>query len=251
MTRTDPEVLRAIAPFDTPSVFNAVRSLLGGGPEGEGLEHRGGVPVNYTDHTMKAMLPDLGMSVGYATTCEVTTNSRDYPDKSWDDYYDYLDTTPGPTMTVIKDVGTRPGRGSSIGDIMAEQHKMLGSQGMIIDGTIRDIGGLRRVGLPIWGWGQVSGHGLFFTTRFDAPITVSDLAVSPGDLLAADADGVVKIPDVIDPVELLSELEASRRREDALIDEYAKPGATLEDIRGYFADGFWQVGETSDDGAAR
>ena len=67
MIRTDPDVLTAIADFDTPSVFNAVRTLLGGGPEGEGLEHEGGVPVNYTDHTMKAMLPELGMAVGYAT----------------------------------------------------------------------------------------------------------------------------------------------------------------------------------------
>ena len=246
MTTTDTDVLAGIAAFDTPSVFNAVRTLLGGGPEGEGLEHRGGVPVNYTDHTMRAMLPELGMAVGYATTCEVTTNHRDFPDLTWDSYYDYLDATPGPTMTVIKDVGTRPGRGSSIGDIMAEQHKMLGSRGMIVDGTIRDIGGLRRAGIPIWGWGQVSGHGLFFTTRFDAPVTVADLAVSPGDLLAADADGVVKIPASIDPTELLSEMRAARRREDALILEYAKPGADLASIRRYFADGFWQAGEVED-----
>lgn len=243
MTRTDPDVLTEIAAFDTPSVFNAVRSLLGGGPEGEGLERKGGVPVNYTDHTMRAMLPELGMAVGYATTCEVTTNNRDFSEVSWDSYYDYLDATPGPTMTVITDVGTRPGRGSSIGDIMAEQHKMLGSQGMIVDGTIRDIGGLRRVGLPIWGWGQVSGHGLFLTIRFDSPVIVADLAVNPGDLLAADADGVVKIPESIDPGELLAEMSATRRRENALILEYAKPDATLTAIRDYFEDGFWQASE--------
>ncbi|CAN5856675.1 hypothetical protein BH23ACT5_BH23ACT5_00660 [soil metagenome] len=210
MTPTDPDVLSAISAFDTPSVFNAVRTLLGGGPEGEGLEHRGGVPVNYIDHTLSAMLPELGMAVGYATTCEVTTNNRDFPDLSWDSYYDYLEATPGPTMTVIKDVGTRPGRGSSIGDIMAEMHRMLGSHGMIVDGTIRDIGGLRRVGIPIWGRGQVPGHGLFFTTRFDVPVTVTDLAVGPGDLLAADADGVVRIPATIDLQQLLDELGASR-----------------------------------------
>nr|HSJ27812.1 hypothetical protein [Acidimicrobiia bacterium] len=250
MTRTDPEVLAAIARFDTPSVFNGVRTLMGGGPEGEGLEHRGGVPVNYTDHTMRAMLPELGMAVGYATTCEVTTNNRDFHDLPWDDYYDYLDATPGPTLTVIKDVGTRPGRGSSIGDIMAEQHKMLGSTGMIVDGTIRDIAGLRRVGIPVWGWGQVSGHGLFYTTRFDAPVTAADLAISPGDLLAADADGVVKIPASIDPVELLAEMKAARRREDALIPRYYEPGASLASIREYFANGFWDAGELVGDSSS-
>jgi regulator of RNase E activity RraA len=246
VTKTNPDVLTAIATFDTPSVFNAVRSLLGGGAEGEGLEHQGGVPVNYTDHTMHAMLPELGMAVGYATTCEVTTNNRDFVDLSWDAYYDYLDATPGPTISVIKDIGTRPGRGSSIGDIMAEQHKLLGSTGMVVDGTIRDIRGLRRAGIPIWGHGQVSGHGLFFTTRFDAPITVSDLAVSPGDLLAADGDGVVKIPDSVDPAALLAELEASRRQEEALVLEYLKPGANLKAIREYFADGFVKAREVTE-----
>lgn len=238
MSKTDSAVLAAISTFDTPSVFNCVRSLLGGGAEGEGLEHRGGVPVNYTDHTMRAMLPELGMAVGYATTCEVTTNNRDFADLPWDDYYDYLDATPGPTITVIKDVGTRSGRGSSIGDIMAEQHKMLGSMGMVVDGTIRDIAGLRRAGIPIWAKGQVSGHGLFFTTRFDVPVTISDLAVAPGDLLAADADGVIRIPESIDPVDLLAELRATRRQEEALVLEYLKPEATLASIRAYMADGF-------------
>lgn len=246
MTKADPAILAVIAAFDTPSVFNGIRSLLGGGPEGEGLEHRGGVPVNYTDHTMRAMLPELGMAVGYATTCEVTTNNRDFADLSWDAYYDYLDATSGPTISVIKDIGTRPGRGSSIGDIMAEQHKLLGSTGMVVDGTIRDIKGLLRAGLPIWARGQVPGHGLFFTTRFDAPVTVSDLAVSPGDLLAADGDGVVKIPKSIDPSDLLAELEASRRREEALVLEYLKPEANLEAIRAYFADGFAQAGNVAE-----
>jgi len=246
VTNISPDVLTAIAAFDTPSVFNAVRTLLGGGSEGEGLEHQGGVPVNYTDYTMRAMIPELGMAVGYATTCEVTTNNRDFAELSWDDYYDYIDATPGPMISVIKDVGTRPGRGASIGDIMAEQHKLLGSEGMVVDGTVRDIRGLQRAGIPIWARGQVSGHGLFFTTRFDAPITVADLAVTPGDLLAADADGVVKIPESIDPVALLAELQASRRREEALVLEYVKPGANLADIREYFAEGFWEAGQAAE-----
>jgi hypothetical protein len=55
------------------------------------------------------MLPELGMTVGYATTWEVTAINRDFADFTWDAYYDYLDATPGPTISVIMDVGTRPG----------------------------------------------------------------------------------------------------------------------------------------------
>ncbi len=246
MSPADPATLSAIAQFDTPMVFNSVRTLLGGGPEGEGLEHRGGVPVNYTDLTMRAMLPELGMAVGYATTCEVTTNNRDFAHVSWDDYYDYIDATPGPTIAVFKDVGTRPGRGAALGDVMVTQLKMLGTTGVVVDGTIRDIRGMRAAGLPIWAHGAVPGHGLFYTTRFDAPVTVSDLAVTPGDLLAADADGVVKIPATIDLDDLVAELNALRDRETRLNAEYAKPGANLESMRYYFAHHF-HADSTTDD----
>lgn len=239
MPRTIPhETLSAIAGFDTPSVFNTVRTLLGGGPEGEGLKGRGGVPINYTDETMRCQLPQLGMAVGYAVTCEVTTNDEDSPELPWADYYDYLEATPGPTIAVIKDVDSRPGRGAALGDVMASMHKMLGVTGIVVDGTIRDLGGLERAGLPVWATGRVSGHGLFHLVRIDVPVTAADLHIAPGDLLAADVDGVVSIPDQIDLDQLLIELKAIREREDGLNLEFARSGATLSSVRAHLAEHF-------------
>ncbi len=244
-THADPALLKAISQFDTPSVFNCVRFILGGGPEGEGFGAAGNVPINYTDATIKSMLPQLGMAVGYATTCEVTTNTRDFEPLSWDDYYDYIEASVSPSMTIIKDVGAKPGRGSSLGDVVSTQHKMLGSVGIVVDGSIRDMIGLERAGLPVWATGRVPGHGLFYVTRFDSPVIVGDLPIAPGDLLAADLDGVVSIPAEVDPAELLDELEAIRAREDALNAEYAKPDANLASIREYFKTTFWSVGKKS------
>jgi regulator of RNase E activity RraA len=239
----DPRLLEEIASFDTPSVFNCLRTLLGGGPEGEGLEHRGGVPLNYTDQSIRSMLPQLGMAVGYATTCEVTTNTRDFPDLSWESYYDYIEASVSPSIAVFKDVGTKPGRGASLGDVMSTQHKMLGARGIVVDGTIRDLIGLEAAGLPVWATGRVAGHGLFYAVRFDSPVIVGDLAIAPGDLLAADLDGVVSIPAEIDPADLLHELKQIRAREIALNAEYARPDASLASIREYFATKFWSVGK--------
>ncbi len=229
--RPDEAVLSAIATFDTPTVFNAVCTLLGGGVSGEGLEQRGGIPINYTDGSMRSLLPEFGMAVGYATTCEVFTNTRDFAHVPWDDYYDYLDATPGPTISVFKDVGAKPGRGASLGDGMAAMHQFLGSKGLVVDGTVRDLNGIRDVGIPVWAHGQVSGHGVFYATRFDGPFTVCDLAISPGDLLAADADGVVSIPDEIDLGELVTELETIAAREAEMKTHFDEPGATLASIR--------------------
>ena len=117
---------------------------------------------------------------------------------------------------------------------MALQHGLLGSRGIIVDGTIRDSSGLRRAGLPVWATGRVSGHGLFHVVRYDAPVIVAGLRITPGDLLVADEDGVVSVPESIGTDALIAELAMIRERETALAAEYRKPGMTLAGIRKYF-----------------
>ena len=160
------EVLEGFKEFGTAIAFNAIRAVLGGGPEGEGLEIIGGVPVNYCHHTMLCHLPELGVAVGYAFTSEITTSDPDSQQVSWDGYYDLLEGTTYPTIAVMKDVDTRAGRGAVIGDTMAGIHKMLGTTGMVADGTVRDLADLKRIGFPVWGIGTASGHGLHHLIRF-------------------------------------------------------------------------------------
>ena len=173
------EGLRA---FDSATIFNA-------------LVRHGGLPnEEYTDHTIRCLLPALGPVVGYAVTAEVTTNDPDSSALDWPDYYEALEAAQGPLVAVLKDVDSRPGRGASFGDGMATVHKRLGVVGAIVDGTVRDLQGIQRVGLPIWAWGSVPGHGVFNVTRINTPVTVGQLRVRPGDLLFADSDGCVRIP---------------------------------------------------------
>ncbi|MEZ4678484.1 MAG: RraA family protein [Caldilineaceae bacterium] len=170
--------------FDSATVFNA-------------LVRHGGLPnEEYTDHTIRCLLPELGPVVGYAVTAEVTTNDPDTAALDWPDYYEVLEAAQGPLVAVLKDVDARPGRGASFGDGMATVHKRLGVVGAIVDGTVRDLQGIQRVGLPIWAWGSVPGHGVFNVTRINTPVTVGQLRVRPGDLLFADSDGCVRIPNV-------------------------------------------------------
>lgn len=66
--------------------------------------------------------------------------------------------------------------------------------GAVIDGTVRDLAGIRRVGLPILAWGKVPGHGQFACKRINVDMTVGDLNISPGDILFGDEDGIVRVP---------------------------------------------------------
>ncbi|HRJ44228.1 MAG TPA: RraA family protein, partial [Caldilineaceae bacterium] len=176
------QIITALSQYDTATLFNAL-VLKNGLPNEE-----------YTDHRLRCLLPELGSVVGYAVTVEVTTNDADSPGLDWLDYYAYLESQPGPTVAVLKDVDSRPGRGASFGDGMARLHKRLGVVGVLVDGTIRDLAGIRQVGLPVWAWGTVPGHGVFQATRIGAPLTLCQLRVRPGDLLVADGDGCVRIP---------------------------------------------------------
>ena len=218
MTVVPPELLEGLGQFDSPTLFNALTKMNGEPNE------------DYTDHTIRCLLPEFGSSIGYAVTAEVTTNDADSAAVDWDGYYDVLDARDGPTIAVMKDVDSRPGRGASFGDGMATVHKQLGVVAAIVDGTVRDLPGIRNVPLPMYAWGVVPGHGQFNLTRFEEPLTVGQLRVRPGDLLFADSDGVVRIPNdrAEDVLRCANEV---REFESEVIGYCASDEFTLEEMR--------------------
>lgn len=178
----DAQTLEQLRQFDSATLFNALVEL-------DGLPNE-----EYTDHTIRCLLPGLGPTIGTVVTAEITTNDPGSESVPWEQYYEWLDGQSGPLLAVMKDVDSRPGRGASFGDGMAGLHKRLGVVGAVVDGTVRDVPGIERVGLPIWAWGAVPGHGAFHLVRYGTSTTVGQLRVTPGDLLLADADGCVRLP---------------------------------------------------------
>jgi 4-hydroxy-4-methyl-2-oxoglutarate aldolase len=177
MSSVPDEVLEGLKQYDSATLFNAA-------VKGFGLPNE-----DYTDHTIRCLLPALGPFLGYAVTAEVTTSDPDSPALEWADYYEVLEQSEGPVVAVLKDVDSRPGRGASFGDGMAALHKRLGAVGVVVEGTVRDLEGIEQVGMPVMGWGRVPGHGQFNLTRVNAPLTVGQMRVRPGDLIFADGDG--------------------------------------------------------------
>lgn len=218
MTQVDPAILDGFKQYDSATIFNAL-VLKTGLPNEE-----------YTNHSIRCLLPEFGNVIGYAVTTEVTTNDPDSPALDWLDYYEVLEATPGPLFAVMKDVDSRPGRGASFGDGMATVHQRLGTVGTIVDGTVRDIEGIRKVGLPMWAWGTVPGHGVFNLTRLNSPVTVGGVRVSPGDLIFADADGCVRIPNA-DAAEILELAEGVRTREAGIFAMYKAADFTVAKLR--------------------
>ncbi len=81
-----------------------------------------------------------------------------------------------------------------MGSIMLNACKKLGLGGVVIDGAHRDTEELLELGFPVYSVGaNPNGPTKYVPGRINWPISCGGVAVSPGDLIVGDADGVVVI----------------------------------------------------------
>ena len=82
------------------------------------------------------------------------------------------------------------------GDILCARMKKRGVAALITDGVVRDVAGVLGTGLPVWcqgGAAPPSVAGLTFV-GWGEPIGCGGVAVFPNDIVVADQDGAVLIP---------------------------------------------------------
>jgi len=82
-----------------------------------------------------------------------------------------------------------------IGELVAEKAKALGVGGIVLDAAARDVVELERVGVPVFAR-SVTPAGPWKTGPFRTgeTIAVGGVAVSPGDWVLGDDDGVAIVP---------------------------------------------------------
>jgi regulator of RNase E activity RraA len=145
---------------------------------------------------IKCLTPEFGVMVGYAVTATVDSQTEGEPFDSqvWWNVLKGIDASPKPAVVVFQDVGPRPSHSCHCGDGMASVMKRLGAAGLVTNGGVRDLPGVRAVGFRFFAPGVVVSHGSFRLVEADIPVEVSGLRIEPGDLLHADENGVVLIP---------------------------------------------------------
>jgi 4-hydroxy-4-methyl-2-oxoglutarate aldolase len=102
------------------------------------------------------------------------------------------------TMAKPGDILVIDGKGdltcALMGSIMINACNQLKLAGVVIDGAVRDTLELRELGFPVFAAGaNPNGPTKFVPGRINWPISCGGMAVSPGDLIAADADGVLVV----------------------------------------------------------
>jgi len=85
---------------------------------------------------------------------------------------------------------------AGMGGLMGTAMSARGYAGAIIDGGVRDVAYLRKIGFPVYATGIVpstSVHHYRFAGA-QIPVACDGVTVNPGDIVAADSDGVVIVP---------------------------------------------------------
>jgi 4-hydroxy-4-methyl-2-oxoglutarate aldolase len=82
------------------------------------------------------------------------------------------------------------------GGLSHEWAKLVGIAGIVVDGSVRDIAEQRALGISMWARSINPRVTLHYSPGYvNAPVRVAGVMVTPGDLIVADDDGVLVIPE--------------------------------------------------------
>jgi len=137
----------------------------------------------FMDPEIRALLPDKRIA-GTAVTCRFSGIDGTIV------HYALGQLRPGDIL-VIDRAGDR--RHAACGGGVCFAARAAGALGIIIDGPATDIGEIREYGLPVWsrGLSAVTSKRLFTHGEFCVPVNVGGVAVTPGDAVLADENGVL------------------------------------------------------------
>jgi 4-hydroxy-4-methyl-2-oxoglutarate aldolase len=118
-----------------------------------------------------------------------------------------------------------------LGELLATQVRVRGASAILVDGAVRDVEELIRLGLPVWTrFTRVKGASKTKVGELNGTVSVGGARISPGDIVVLDSDGGVCVRKER-AVEVLKAAEARFERE-ALLREKLAAGETSYDLHG-------------------
>lgn len=118
----------------------------------------------------------------------------------------------------------------TIGDILALRAQLRGARGIVTDGAIRDSPALRDLTIPVF-YGGVNPAVLgrrHVPWETNVTVACAGVTITPGDILAGDADGVVVIPREV-AWEVAADA-AEQERQEQFIAERVASGDSIEGL---------------------
>ena len=214
-----PAVLRALQTLTTPTVANAIETF-DIRPRNQG----------FMDASVRCLLPDLGVMVGYAVTATIRAAEPPAPGtaiprrRMWESIL----SVPEPRVVVIQDLDDPP-VGSFWGEVNANIYRALGCVGTVTNGGVRDLEEVERLGFHLFASQVHVSHAYVHVVEVGTPVEVGGLTVQPGDLLHGDRHGVIQIPLEIAP-QLFQAAKQVEARERRIIEVCQSPDFSIEQL---------------------
>jgi len=146
----------------------------------------------YMSHRMQPIF--TSKFAGYARTVQLKKDEGNKDPDALSGMLQAIDegSTDAVYVMVVEDGEDIAGMGGLMGTAMAAR----GYSGAVIDGGVRDVAYLRKIGFPVFATGIVpstSVHHYRFAGA-QIPLVCNGVPVNPGDIVVADSDGVAVVP---------------------------------------------------------
>lgn len=146
----------------------------------------------YMTHRMQPIF--TAKFAGFARTVQLKKDEGNSDPEALTGMLEAIDqgSTDSVYVMVVEDGEDIAGMGGLMGTAMA----VRGYAGAVIDGGVRDVAYLRKIGFPVFATGIVPSTSVHHY-RFGGgqiPVVCNGVPVNPGDIVVADSDGVAVVP---------------------------------------------------------
>ena len=155
-----------------------------------------GMPEQVLPSTLRPLFPSQAF-VGEAYT---VLGTEIVPGVSWEEgvqrmrpYLDMFERLTPDSVLVSTTEGTSVGH---FGELTANAAQRRGCVGLILDGNLRDVAGLREIEFPVVyrDLSPRNGIGRWEMTAQQIPVEIGGILVRPGDVIIAEFEGVLVVP---------------------------------------------------------
>ncbi|MCO5970601.1 RraA family protein [Actinoallomurus soli] len=204
MTATSPELIEALAAWDTPALSNALDAL-----------RLRSYNAGYTNGSVRRVTGAAPM-VGRAVTARMVARDAGEDGIPVSQLHRAIAETDGPVVVVLEDRDDPAGAGAFLGEVNGSLLAALRIQGLITNGRVRDVNELRTFPYSVYATGLCVARSHMRLVDVGTDVTVAGLTVRPGDLLHGDEHGVLNIPTEAIPG-ILAKAEEIREEEQNIV----------------------------------
>ncbi|MEO7394055.1 MAG: RraA family protein [Chitinophagaceae bacterium] len=151
-------------------------------------------------HRLRPLLPNIKTCgfIGRAKTIEWIETDEIVADNPYGMEIEAIDSLKKGDVVVHST--DRGGTNAPWGELMSTIAKQKGVAGCVCDSQVRDCIKIIEMNFPVYyvGIRPLDSKGRGLVVRYDVPVKCGDVLVNPGDLVYADFDGIVVVPQSVE-----------------------------------------------------